>query len=93
MTGANPAKVKFHSNLLGGFGAGLFTPINTIDFGTVFNNIGEKLIDNAHVWGTIIVIVLLYIPFAVLARRTDRNDVFKVNACYKCVTVTYGVHE
>ena len=72
-------KIKFHSNLLAGFGAGLFTPVNTIDFGTVFNDIGQKLIDNAHVWGTIIVIILLYIPFAVVSRRNDKKDAVKVS--------------
>ena len=75
---ANPKKVMFHCNLLGGFATGLFTPINTIDFGTVFNNIGQKLIDNVAVWGTIIAIVLLYIPFAVLSRRLDKADALKV---------------
>ena len=87
MTGGNPRKIKFHSNLLGGFGAGLFTPINTIDFGTVFNNIGEKLLENVHVWATIIGIILLYIPFAVWSRRADKNDVFKVNKHCKCALI------
>ena len=73
-----PARVEFHSNLLGGFGVGLFTPINTIDFETVFYNIEQKIIDNVAVWATIIVVVLLYIPCMILSRRVDRKDAFKV---------------
>lgn len=78
ITSGVPGKVVFRSNLLGGFGTGFVTPINTIDFNTLFDNIGQKLIDSACVWGTIIAILLLYVPFAVLARRLDKKDLFKV---------------
>ena len=70
--------VKFRSNLLGGFGAGFATPLNTIDFGTLFDNLGQKIIDSAVVWGTIIAIVVIYIPIAVFSCRADGKDVFKV---------------
>ena len=89
MDSADPTKVRFHSNLLAGFGVGLFTPINTIDFGTVFNNIGDKLIESVPIWGTIIVIIIAYIPFAVLARRADKNDVVKVNVVLAVLPVKH----
>jgi len=43
---ATPERVKFRSNLMAGFGAGFVTPVNTINFATVFDNLGQKLIDN-----------------------------------------------
>jgi len=70
--------VKFHSNLLGGFGAGFVTPVNTINFATVFDDFAEKLIDNVAVWTTIVAFIIVYIPFAVLARYLDKKDAFKV---------------
>ena len=70
--------MRFRSNLLGGFGAGFVTPVNTINFATVFDNLGEKLIENVAVWTTIIAFIIIYIPFAVLARYLDKKDAFKV---------------
>ena len=70
--------MKFHSNLLGGFGAGFVTPVNTINFATVFDDFAEKLIDNVAVWTTIVAFIIVYIPFAVLARYLDKKDAFKV---------------
>jgi len=46
--------VSIHSNLLGGFGAGFITPVNTINWSTVFDDIGQKLVDSAAVWSTMI---------------------------------------
>jgi len=82
---ASPKHVRFHSNLLAGFGAGFITPVNTIDFSTVFDNLGQKLIDNVAVWATILAFIVIYIPFAVLARHIDKKDALKVRSN----TVTY----
>lgn len=76
---ATPERVKFKSNLLAGFGAGFITPVNTINFATVFDNFGQKLIDNVAVWATIVAFIVIYIPFAVLARHLDKKDALKVN--------------
>ena len=64
--------------MLGGFGAGFVTPVNTINFATVFDDIGQNLIENVAVWSTILAFVIIYIPFAVLARHLDKKDAFKV---------------
>ena len=71
--------MRFRSNLLGGFGAGFVTPVNTINFATVFDNFGAKLIDNVAVWTTILAFIIIYIPLAILARYLDKKDAFKVS--------------
>jgi len=76
---AIPERVKFRSNLLAGFGAGFITPVNTINFDTVFDNLGQKLIDNVAVWATILAFIVIYIPFAVLSRHLDKRDALKVH--------------
>jgi len=76
---ATPEHVEFKSNLLAGFGAGFITPVNTIDFSTVFDNLGQKIVDSVAVWTTIIAIIVVYIPFAVFARHYDKKDALKVN--------------
>jgi len=63
---------------MAGFGAGFITPVNTINFNTVFDNLGQKLIDNVAVWATIVAFFVIYIPFAVLARHLDKKDALKV---------------
>jgi len=78
METASPERVEFESNLLGGFGAGFVTPVNTINFATVFDDIGQKLIDSVAVWTTILAFLIIYIPFAVLARHLDKKDALKV---------------
>ena len=70
--------VRFKSNLFGSMGAGLFVGPNTIDFGTVFLNLDEKIIDNAPVVVTVIGLILLYIPLAFWCHRKDKIDVMKV---------------
>ena len=75
---ATPNRVQFRSNLLAGFGAGFVTPVNTINFETVFDNLGQKIIDNVVVWATILAFILTYTPFAVLARHLDSKDAVKV---------------
>ena len=64
--------------MLGGFGAGFVTPVNTIDFSTVFQDLGQKIIENVAVWTTILAFIVVYIPFAVLARYLDKKDALKV---------------
>ena len=76
--------MRFRSNLLGGFGAGFVTPVNTINFATVFDDLGQKLIDNVAVWTTILAFIIIYIPLAVFARYLDKKDAFKVNAYCCC---------
>jgi len=75
---ATPERVKFKSNLLAGFGAGFITPVNTINFETVFDDLDQKIIDSVAVWATIVAFIVIYIPFAVLARHLDRKDALKV---------------
>ena len=76
---STPEKVRFKSNLFGGFGAGLFTPPNTINFGEIFANLGQKLLDNLAVVATITVTALLFIPFALICGRFDKRDKRKVH--------------
>jgi len=76
---ATPERAEFRSNLLAGFGAGFITPVNTINFATVFENLDQKIIDSVAVWVTIIVFIVVYIPCAVLARHLDKKDALKVN--------------
>ena len=64
--------------MMAGFGAGFVTPVNTINFATVFDNFAEKLIENVAVWTTILAFIIVYIPFAVLARYLDKKDALKV---------------
>lgn len=80
VNGVKPNKVTFKSHLLGGFGVGFVTPVNLIDFNHVFRNFGKKLLSNPCVWATIIVTIVLYVLFAVIARRLDKKDAQKVTA-------------
>ena len=75
---STPKKIRFKSNLFGSFGAGLFTAPNTIDFGTVFDDFGAKLLENIHIIATMVAIFVLYIPLLVLCRRKDKSDRLKV---------------
>ena len=80
----NLEKVKFKSNLFGSIGADVFTGPNTIDFGSVFDDFGAKLVENAAVVGTVLGIILIYIPFAILCRRFDKSDNKKVIVAIEC---------
>ncbi len=71
--------VRFKSNLLGSIGAGLFVGPNMIDFGTVFDNFGQKLLDNIAVVATVLGVIILYFPLLILCRRLDKKDQLKVN--------------
>lgn len=75
----DPRRIKFKSNLFGSLGAGLFVGPNTIDFGTVFLNFDQKLVENIAVVSTVIGIILLYIPLALFVRRLDKKDKLKVS--------------
>jgi len=76
---ATPTRVKFRSNLMAGFGAGFITPVNTINFETVFQNLPQKIVDSVAVWATIVAFIVIYVPFAVLARHLDKKDALKVS--------------
>lgn len=76
--GSTPSNIVFKSNLFGSFGAGLFTAPNTIDFGSVFDNFAEKVVENMLVIGTILGVLLLAIPLIIICRRYDKNDMAKV---------------
>ena len=81
---ATPTRVKFRSNLLAGFGDGFVTPVNTIDFSKVFDNLPQKIVDSVAVWATIVAFIVIYVPFAVLARHLDKKDALKVkiSSCF-----------
>ena len=85
METASPEKVRFKSNLFGSFGAGLFTAPNTIDFGSVFDNFGAKLLENIHIVATIVVVMLIFIPLVVLCRRKDKKDRLKVSPSHSSI--------
>jgi hypothetical protein len=82
----NEKKVKFKSNLFGNFGAGLFVPPNTIDFSTVFDDFGAKILENLPVFLTICAIIVLYVPLLVICRRYDKKDKIKVTMCIQAKT-------
>ena len=70
--------VIFKSNLFGSLAAGLFVGPNKIDFGTVFKNLDKKIVENIIVVATVIGIIILYIPCAVVCRQMDKADIVKV---------------
>jgi hypothetical protein len=76
-------KVTFKSNLFGNFGAGLFVPPNTIDFNTVFDDFGGKILENLPVFLTVCGIILLYIPLVIICRRYDKKDKLKVTPVFQ----------
>ena len=51
---------------------------NTIDFNAVFDDLDEKLVENAAVVGTVVVVIILYISLLVLCRKLDQRDKIKV---------------
>ncbi|XP_064111520.1 polycystin-1-like protein 2 [Macrobrachium nipponense] len=54
-----------------------FVPPNTIDFGSIYDNLGAKLKDNFAVLVTICVLLALYILVGIWARYKDKQDVKK----------------
>ena len=78
-------QIKFKSNFMGSFCAGVFTPHNTIDFDNVLSNFSELLSDNWVVLVVLCSLLALYIPLVLLARRGDRRDSIKVTAIYRAI--------
>jgi len=64
-----------------------------INFETVFDDLGQKLIDNVAVWATIVAFIVAYIPFAVLARHLDKKDALKVLHHLICCVLYKGMEK
>ena len=79
-------KAMFSSNLFGSLGAGVFVGPNLIDFSTVFDNVGAKILENLPVFVTVLLLMILYIPFVIICRKFDKKDEIKV-----CVLVYYSI--
>ena len=77
--GTSLSKVTCYCNHLTSFASEFFVPPNSIDFGTVFSNLGGKIADNFVVLLTICIVLGLYIVVGVWARYKDRQDVTKVS--------------
>lgn len=56
----------------------MFSGPNKIDFSTVFDNFGAKLIENMPVVATVIGVILLYLLCVVGCRKLDKIDAWKV---------------
>ena len=78
--GTSTSETRFKSNLLGGLGAGIFVGPNTIDFGSVFT--AEKFLEAVAVFVTVVSIIVIFIPLAVICRRYDAKDKMKVCFIY-----------
>ena len=79
LPGSLPKKARFKSNIFGSLGAGLVTAPNTIDFGSVFLNLGAKLLENLPVLITVLGFILVYIVLIVVLRRMDKRDDLRVS--------------
>ena len=76
---STPEKVRFKSTVFASsFGDGLFIGPNTIDFGSVFDDFGAKLLENIHVFLTMILLVLGYVALLPVVRIFDKLDILKV---------------
>ncbi|ESP04057.1 hypothetical protein LOTGIDRAFT_109826, partial [Lottia gigantea] len=64
-------------NHLTSFASGVFVPPNQINFDTVFDDLGAKLLDNNAVLITISCMIFVYLVASVWARRKDKQDVEK----------------
>ena len=60
------------------FAANWVVPPNKIDFSTVFDDLGEKILDNIHVIITITLVLAIYVVLVVVLRRYDKKDEAKV---------------
>ena len=56
----------------------MFSGPNKIDFSTVFDNFGAKLVENMPVVATVIGVILLYFLGLVVCNKLDKMDAFKV---------------
>ena len=64
------------------FSSDWVVPPNTIDFSTVFDNFGGKLLENIHVFLTITLVIVFYFILVIILRRYDKKDVEKVRNCF-----------
>ena len=72
-------QVKFKSKVFpSSFGTNLIIGPNTIDFGSVFDNADEKLLQNLHVILTICGMLIVYLIFLPMAHKYDKQDEVKV---------------
>ncbi len=72
--------VRFKSKIFASsFGAGLLIAPNTIDFGSVFDNFGEKLLENIHVFIVLCLLILSFMALVPYARYQDRRDTLRVS--------------
>ena len=75
-------------------GAGLTVAPNTIDFNDVFENLDDKIVENAAVVGTVVGVIILYIPLLILCRKLDKKDKIKVGLInYNKPACTYSIIE
>ena len=65
-------------NHLTTFGGDFYVPPNSIDFKTVFAKF-KTLHENALVFSTVIVIIVIYLIGAFWTRRVDQKDLIKVS--------------
>ena len=72
------SNAQFSSNLFGSLGVGVFVGPNTIDFKTLFDNVDEKILDNAAVFVTVLLLMVAFIPVAAVCAKFDRLDALKV---------------
>ena len=79
LPGSLPKKARFRSNKFGSLGAGMVTAPNTIDLGSVFLNLGAKLLENLPVCIRVLGSILVYIFLIVVHRRMDKRDDLRVS--------------
>ena len=71
----SPEEVTYSSSIFAdSLGAGLFVGPNTIDFSTVFDDLGSKIIDNVHVLVTIVLMIMVFVALTPPARHMDKAD-------------------
>lgn len=71
-------EVVFKSNFMGSMASGLFIPPNTIDFDTVFDDIGAKTRENPYVLIVCCILIGSYLLLLIPVRRMDVRDLKKV---------------
>ena len=67
-------EVVFKSNFMGSMTAGLVVPPNTIDFDTVFDDIGAKTAENPGVLIVVSILAGLYLLLLIPIRYLDVRD-------------------
>ena len=71
---SSPSDVKFKSNFMGSFSAGIFVPPNTIDFGNIAANFSKLIQDNWAVLALMCILITLFLLLLIWARRADIKD-------------------